>query len=162
DLEFGMSVYEPFGIAQIEPLAGGALCVESDVCGCVGFINRQLAQNPQFYPLVEDDHLQAEPSEDKQPFVNVLVADFTTLVTPDVPLAPTNPVTAMRAALAIGQSERDALEHRAVQDTARAIVARLPRNDAEKQVLLDNGYLLSSQMSWDVVAREQLLPAITR
>ncbi len=162
DLEFGMSVYEPFGIAQIEPLGCGALCVESDVCGCLGFINRQLAQNPQFYPLEDDDHLQADTSEDKQPFVNVLVIDFTTLIKPGASLVPANPVAAMRAALTIGQSERDALEHRAVQETARAIMERLPRNDAEKQVLIDNGYLLSRQMSWDVVARAQLLPAITR
>jgi hypothetical protein len=162
DLEFGMSVYEPFGIAQIEPLGSGALCVESDVCGCLGFINRQLAQNPQFYPLEESDRLQADTSEDKQPFLNVLVTDFTTLVKPGVTLVPTNPVAAMRAALAIGQSERDALEHRAVQETARTILERLPRNDAEKQVLIDDGYLLARQMSWDVVAREQLLPAITR
>jgi hypothetical protein len=40
DLEFGQSVYEPFGIAQVEPLSFGALCVVSNVCGCVGFIDR--------------------------------------------------------------------------------------------------------------------------
>ena len=165
DLEFGLSVYEPFGIAQIEPLACGALCVESDVCGCLGFINRQLALNPQFFPLEADDHLQADTSEDKQPFLNVLVADFTTLATQGTSLAPAspaaNPAVALRAALTIGQEERDQVEHSAVQDVARGIVERLPRNDAEKQVLIDNGYLLSQQMSWDVVAREQLLPAIT-
>lgn len=40
DLEFGQSVYEPFGIAQVEPLSFGALCVISRVCGCVGFLER--------------------------------------------------------------------------------------------------------------------------
>jgi hypothetical protein len=40
DLEFGQSVYEPFGIAQVEPLCFGALCVVSNVCGCVGFLER--------------------------------------------------------------------------------------------------------------------------
>lgn len=40
DLEFGQSVYEPFGIAQVEPLSFGALCVVSSVCGCVGFVKR--------------------------------------------------------------------------------------------------------------------------
>ncbi len=94
--------------------------------------------------------------------MNVLVTDFTTLIKPGASLVPANPVAAMRVALTIGQTERDALEHRAVQETARAIMERLPRNDAEKQVLIDNGYLLSRQMSWDVVARAQLLPAITR
>lgn len=37
DLEFGLSVYEPFGISQYEPLAFGAICVTSNVCGCMGF-----------------------------------------------------------------------------------------------------------------------------
>ena len=40
DLEFGQSIYEPFGIAQVEPLSSGALCVVSNVCGCVGFLDR--------------------------------------------------------------------------------------------------------------------------
>lgn len=40
DLEFGQSIYEPFGIAQVEPLGSGALCVISNACGCVGFLQR--------------------------------------------------------------------------------------------------------------------------
>ncbi len=39
DVEFGMSVYEPFGISQLEPLSFGAICVPSNVCGCMGFVN---------------------------------------------------------------------------------------------------------------------------
>ncbi len=38
DVEFGMSVYEPFGISQLEPLSFGAICVVSSVCGCLGFV----------------------------------------------------------------------------------------------------------------------------
>ncbi|MCC7262888.1 MAG: hypothetical protein IT369_10235 [Candidatus Latescibacteria bacterium] len=38
DAEFGLSIYEPFGIAQVEPLSYGAISVVSDVCGCVGFV----------------------------------------------------------------------------------------------------------------------------
>ena len=37
DVEFGMSVYEPFGISQLEPLSFGAICVISNVCGCASF-----------------------------------------------------------------------------------------------------------------------------
>ena len=37
DVEFGQSIYEPFGIAQLEPLTFGAICVFSNVCGCAGF-----------------------------------------------------------------------------------------------------------------------------
>lgn len=50
DLEFGLSVYEPFGISQLEPLCYGALCAVSDVCGCTGFARR--AMNGQDYPNV--------------------------------------------------------------------------------------------------------------
>ncbi len=38
-VEFGQSIYEPFGIAQLEPLSFGALCVITNVCGCAGFVN---------------------------------------------------------------------------------------------------------------------------
>ncbi len=40
DVEFGLSVYEPFGISQLEPLSCGAVCVVSNVCGCAGFARR--------------------------------------------------------------------------------------------------------------------------
>jgi hypothetical protein len=39
DVEFGMATYEPFGISPLEPLAAGAICVISNVCGCQGFVN---------------------------------------------------------------------------------------------------------------------------
>lgn len=38
DVEFGQSIYEPFGIAQVESLGFGSISVVSDVCGCVGFV----------------------------------------------------------------------------------------------------------------------------
>ena len=45
DAEFGQSIYEPFGIAGVEPLGFGAVCVLSDVCGCLGFL-KQSAGDP--------------------------------------------------------------------------------------------------------------------
>jgi hypothetical protein len=45
DVEFGLSIYEPFGIAQVEPLSYGAISVVSEVCGCVGFV-RGTGANP--------------------------------------------------------------------------------------------------------------------
>ncbi|MCA9284510.1 MAG: hypothetical protein KDA22_04805 [Phycisphaerales bacterium] len=38
DAEFGMAAYEPFGISPLEPLASGAVCVVSSVCGCRWFV----------------------------------------------------------------------------------------------------------------------------
>ena len=38
DVEFGQSIYEPFGISQVECLSAGTISVVSDVCGCRGFV----------------------------------------------------------------------------------------------------------------------------
>ncbi len=38
DVEFGMSVYEPFGISQLECLSFGAICLLSSVCGCLDLL----------------------------------------------------------------------------------------------------------------------------
>ena len=43
DVEFGQSIYEPFGIAQMEALAYGALSCVSSMCGCIGFAARAAA-----------------------------------------------------------------------------------------------------------------------
>ena len=40
DVEFGQSIYEPFGIAQVEPLSFGGICVFTNVCGCAGFVEK--------------------------------------------------------------------------------------------------------------------------
>jgi glycosyltransferase involved in cell wall biosynthesis len=40
DVEFGQSVYEPFGIAQLEALSFGAICVMSSVCGCAHLVGK--------------------------------------------------------------------------------------------------------------------------
>jgi hypothetical protein len=38
DVELGLSVYEPFGIAPLEPFSSGAVCVLSDACGCAAHL----------------------------------------------------------------------------------------------------------------------------
>ncbi|RKY26361.1 MAG: hypothetical protein DRP83_04425 [Planctomycetota bacterium] len=62
DLEFGMSVYEPFGISQLEPLSFGALCVPSSVCGCVSFAAAAM-RGEKFDNIIEGNflHLPGEP-----------------------------------------------------------------------------------------------------
>ena len=40
DVEFGQSAYEPFGIAQLETLTFGGICVISRSCGCAQFLAR--------------------------------------------------------------------------------------------------------------------------
>ncbi len=55
DVEFCLSLYEPFGSAALEPLAYGSLCVLNRICGCTEFIDTTAQNTPQ----------------------NILIADFT-------------------------------------------------------------------------------------
>ncbi|HEY52198.1 MAG TPA: hypothetical protein G4N94_01940 [Caldilineae bacterium] len=135
DLEFGQSIYEPFGIAQVEPLSFGALCVVSNVCGCVGFVQRASADCPAF--------------------PNLVVADY---VTPPPDWAFYTPADALR----LDQYGRDLIEISSSQTVARAIATRLPLNDEEAETLLALGQKVGARMSWEVVVSDYLLPALAR
>jgi hypothetical protein len=54
DIEFGQSIYEPFGIAQLEPLSFGSLCVITNICGCAGFVAKVAGGKPVPNVLVAD------------------------------------------------------------------------------------------------------------
>jgi hypothetical protein len=43
DVEFGLSLYEPFGISPLETLTYGGLCLVSTSCGCTGFVKQAMA-----------------------------------------------------------------------------------------------------------------------
>jgi hypothetical protein len=131
DLEFGQSIYEPFGIAQLEPLCYGALCVLTNICGCVGFCRRA--------GVLEQG--------------NVIVADYTQDTT-----AQASPSIA--AALAIDQARRDQIETVQARLVAAQIAASLPQDERAAETLLQTGYALSQKMSWQVVAQDYLLPGL--
>ncbi len=143
DLEFGQSIYEPFGIAQLEPLSSGALCVVSSICGCLGFVRR-----------VGGAHV-----------ANIVVADYTDLGESRQALTASSlagPGPAIAAALAIDQDRRDHIEAMQAEIVAREIARRLPTRPADTQKYLDTGYALSQGMSWQTVARDYLLPGLRR
>ncbi len=129
DLEFGQSIYEPFGIAQLEPLTYGALCVISDSCGCKAVS----AMAPDL------------------PATNVIVGDYSRLPY----------MVDLHGALATGQRERDEVERNVAATVAQQIAERLPRSDAERTTLIENGHALAAALSWENVARKQFLPAIS-
>jgi len=54
DVEFGQSIYEPFGIAVLEPLTYGGICVPSSVCGCCGFLDRVTDGDAKPHVVVAD------------------------------------------------------------------------------------------------------------
>ena len=45
---------------------------------------------------------------------------------------------------------------------AKELIERLPRTPAEFEQFIDRGYALAEKMSWDVVARDYVLPGIQR
>jgi len=130
DVEFGMSVYEPFGIAQFEPLTFGAICVPSRVCGCVGFLEKVTGA-------------ASVP--------NVFVADYC-----DLGIGRWDE----KNLLALDREQRTRHEEKLADQIARYVIETLPRSDAQTEEMLRTGYELASQMSWDVVAGQYVLPAI--
>jgi hypothetical protein len=132
DAEFGQSIYEPFGIAQVEPISFGGICVFSECCGCAGLVAH---------------------ATDGQPTPNVIVADYTEL--PQKGLRP-------EQLMALGQPERDKIEDAVASRVAIDLIDRLPRTPAEFEQFIERGYALAQKMSWDVVARDYVLPGINR
>jgi hypothetical protein len=132
DAEFGQSIYEPFGIAQVEPISFGGICVFTNVCGCAGFVER---------------------ANDGQPTPNVIVADYTDL--PQTGLRP-------EQLMAIGQPQREAIEGTVSAIVAQDLVDRLPRTPKEFEQFIERGYALASKMSWDAVAKDYVIPGILR
>ncbi|MFZ1754367.1 MAG: hypothetical protein WBO46_09020 [Caldilineaceae bacterium] len=145
DVEFGQSVYEPFGIAQVEPLNFGAISCVSNVCGCVGFVN-QVAEK-----IASREGAHFDPSDNP----NLMVADYVSL--PD-----SYPIHSPQDALSIGQPTRDWIEGMNSGDTAWRIFRRLPVDETGIARLMESGEALAQGMSWDVVVQDYLLPGLEK
>ncbi len=130
DVEFGQSIYEPFGIAQVEALSFGAICVMSSACGCRFFAER--AAGPSGSP-------------------NIIVADYTAYhAHPDT----------IDGYKMIKREEREAFAEEVAERVAVRMIERLPKTREEKAECIRRGYELARRMSWDAVAREYFLPAM--
>jgi hypothetical protein len=132
DVEFGQSIYEPFGIAQVEPISFGGICVFTNVCGCAGF---------------------SEKAAGNKPTPNVIIADYTDLPDKSMPA---------EKLMNIGQPERDAIEHAVAEKVAKELIERLPRTPHEFEQFIERGHAMAVQMSWDAVARDYVVPGIQR
>jgi len=138
DVEFGQSIYEPFGIAQLEPLTFGGLCVFSSVCGCSGFVRDAIAG--------------IEPSS-MNGTKNTIVADYT---------AVDGQFSGMGQLLEIDRNVRDQVEARVSGEVADEILMLLPKSEAEIEKMIENGYRIAQNMSWDVVVSKYLLPSLKK
>ncbi len=129
DVELGQSIYEPFGISQLEPLTFGGICVFSSICGCAG--------------LVRD---VTGTTEDVK---NIILADYTNLDDFNY--------TDIEDLLQIDQSAREHIEANISEKVAQQIIQRLPKNESEIESMIQTGYELAKNMTWDVVMRKYLL-----
>lgn len=132
DAEFGLSLYEPFGISPLEPLTYGGICLVSTSCGCAGFV-RQVTRN--------------------KPTSNVILANYIDGVR--------HPRT-VKGALAIGAAQRREVERKLAPRLADELIERLPGNAQEEERLIHAGRELAQQMSWDAVAERFIFPALRR
>ncbi len=130
DVELGMSTYEPYGIAHLEALHAGAVCVPSTVCGCLGLVKRavqQLGMGLGDCPLV-------------------LPAEFT-----DGEVTDAKRFTA---------HDRDQCEERVCERLAGELFRRLPKNDDDRARYLAMGQRIAEKMSWDAVCESDILPVL--
>jgi len=133
DVEFGQSIYEPFGIAQLEPLTFGGICVISNVCGCAGFL----------HDIADVENVK-----------NVIIADYTNLENQNY--------SDIEDLLRIDQSVRNQIEASVSEKVAKEVVARLPQNESEIESLIQTGYELAKNMSWDVAVENYLMVSMRK
>lgn len=133
DVEFGQSIYEPFGIAQLEPLSFGGICVVSKVCGCAGFVKAVTGGRE---------------------VRNVIIADYTELNGGNI--------SDLEDLLLIDRECRDHIEHNISEKIALEICARLPKNDEENASMIQQGYELANHMSWESVAENYVLKSLQK
>jgi hypothetical protein len=133
DVEFGQSIYEPFGIAQLEPLTFGGICVFTNVCGCAGFLR----------DITGPENVK-----------NAIIADYI-----DLKIAGYGDIEDM---MQIDRSMRNRIEASQGEKVAMQICSRLPKDDSEIESMLKSGYELAKNMSWDVVVNNYLLNSVRK
>ena len=167
DLEFGQSIYEPFGISQIEPVQFGALSCVSSVCGCIGFVQQAAEELVGQGVLAPGD--QVRPSEGRTNLPGggllgnafagtgfpLVVADYVGLPEEQMPGTP-------RDALDIDGAARGSIEARNSMESAGQIFERLPSSRKQMTELLRLGSALAGSMGWDSVVETSFLPGLER
>ena len=133
DVEFGQSIYEPFGIAQLEPLTFGGICVVSSICGCVGFVL---------------DMASAEGAK------NLVIADYTRLNS--------HGFANIEDLLKMDESVRNQIEQSVSEKVAMQVCSRLAKSESETEDMIKTGYSLAKNMSWDAVVKNYLLPSLQK
>ena len=170
DLEFGQSIYEPFGIAQVEPLNFGAIACVSSVCGCIGFLE-EAARDLVQQGLLPTDGMRGRTFQRDEhdswsggagdtaaiagKAFPLVVADYISLPEEEAP-------GSTQGALGINQEMRDRIESRNASDAAQQIFERLPTGREQMAERIRLGSALAQSMSWDTVVDRYFLPGLKR
>jgi len=133
DAEFGQSIYEPFGIAQLEPLSFGGICVVTNVCGCAGFV-RDITDGREVKNVIEVDYTDLDSDEYYD----------------------------MEDLKQIDRAWRNRIEHKISERVALELCARLPKNDDESASMIREGYDLAKHMSWEAVVNNYVLKSFRK
>jgi hypothetical protein len=138
DAEFGQSIYEPFGIAQVEPISFGGICVFTELCGCAGFVrqaHKKAGTDKECMNAIEVDYTKLPAEMQGQSVAELMKMDRTT---------------------------RDEIEQTIAGQIAAELFKRLPRTPADLERLMVAGGKLGVEMSWDAVARNYVVPGMAR
>lgn len=131
DVEFGLSIYEPFGISQLEPLTFGGICVISSVCGCSGFVSN----------VTKGKNIQ-----------NVIVADYTSL--------DGLKCNSLENLLQLDKTVIDQIERKMSGKIAEKVCSLLTENPTELDSLIQTGFSIAKNMSWETIVKNYLLPGL--
>lgn len=123
DLEFGMSIYEPFGIAQLETLPYGGIPLVNSKCGCTGLLQDTME---------EEDYL---------------VVDFA-----DVPSEYREVLKNKHDFMEISKELRDRVETEICRQSAPRVAAALPKNARERKAKFERMQKRSRGLDWEHVA----------
>ncbi len=135
DAEFGLSTYEPFGIAQVEALAFGGLSVVSDACGCVGFLRKvAVPGRPVTHVCGDYTRWAGDGLGDEE----------------------------ASASRSLDAGVLEAGERACSAAVAAALSKALPASEVERARLLETGHEAASEMSWEGVAAGRFLPVLRR
>lgn len=122
DMEFGLSIYEPFGIAQLETIPYGGIPLVSSVCGSASLLAAEM--DPKDY----------------------LSLDFTA-----VPEGYKDILKTKEDFQHITKEMRDIIETEICLENATTVLSYLPKTDKERKNLFNRLHKDSGSLDWDHV-----------
>lgn len=123
DIEFGLSIYEPFGIAQLETLPYGGFPLVTKACGCYSLLERTL--DPKDYLLIDSTRVPENLSE-----LFRSKSDFRKMT----------------------KEIRDTIETEMCRGNVQMIIDSLPRTEKDRQLRFKRMQERSRLLDWEHIA----------